>query len=105
MPTTSSNVLVTYATMQKLVCLIGDFNLPELNWKDYSHPMNEIYNLFTNFIDEILLHQFVEFPTLFFKESFIETQKRVYKLEFIKERIALRENSRKRTSYYQVWEF
>ena len=42
---------------------MGDFNLPDLNWKDYSHPNNEIYNLFTNFINEKGLHQFVESPT------------------------------------------
>ena len=40
-----------------------NFNLPDLNWNDYSHPNTEIYNLFTNFIDEMGLHQFVEPPT------------------------------------------
>ena len=47
----------------KLVCIMGDFNLPEMNWKNYSHPKNEIYNLFTSFIDEMGLHQYVESPT------------------------------------------
>ena len=36
----------------KLVCIMGDFNLPDLNWKDHSNLNNEFYNLFTNFIDE-----------------------------------------------------
>ena len=35
---------------------MGDFNLPGINWRDYSHPSNEI-------LDEMGFHQFVQLPT------------------------------------------
>ena len=50
-------------TNTKLLCIMGDFNLPDLNWKDYAHPNNEIYNLIINFVDEMGLLEFVDYPT------------------------------------------
>ena len=45
------------------VCLMGDFNLPGINWKRYSAPKNTIYDLFLELFDDLGFHQFVQLPT------------------------------------------
>ena len=59
----SAHCLKYLCRNSELVCIMGDFNLPGINWRDYSHPNNEIYNVFINFLDEIGFHQFVQLPT------------------------------------------
>jgi Endonuclease-reverse transcriptase len=44
------------------VILMGDFNLPDMGWSCYSAPSNVIYDMFTAFIDEFGLSQFVHAP-------------------------------------------
>lgn len=43
--------------------VLRDFNFPDITWRDYSRPDNEIYNIFINLLDELEFHQFVQFPT------------------------------------------
>ena len=43
--------------------LIGDFNLPELNWEFISAPNNSIYRMFLDFFNDLGLPQFVNSPT------------------------------------------
>ena len=58
-----SKFMAHLCTNTKLLCIMGDFNLPDLNWKDYAHPNNEIYNLIIKFVDEMGLLEFVDYPT------------------------------------------
>ena len=39
------------------ICLLGDFNLPLINWKFNQAPNNEIYNVFLKFFREYGLYQ------------------------------------------------
>ncbi len=51
------------------VVVVGDFNLPklkfnpELEWPNYSHPQNQIYELFTSMLIDIGLIQLIREPT------------------------------------------
>ena len=45
------------------VILMGDFNLPDMDWSCYSAPSNVVYDMFTEFINEFGLSQFVHAPT------------------------------------------
>ena len=45
------------------ICLLGDFNLPLINWKFNQAPNNEIYNVFLKFFREYGLYQFVRHST------------------------------------------
>ena len=47
----------------KHVVILGDFNLPDLDWNFYHGPDNIIYNLFCKFINTYGLSQFVQEPT------------------------------------------
>ena len=43
--------------------LLGDFNLPDMDWSYYTAPNNDFYNLFVEFINENAFHQFTQTPT------------------------------------------
>ena len=45
------------------VFLLGDFNLPDIDWEYYYGPDNVIYNSLLNFITSYGLTQFVKHPT------------------------------------------
>ena len=45
------------------VILMGDFNLPNVDWIHYSAPANRFYDKFLNFINESGLLQYVLEPT------------------------------------------
>ena len=47
----------------KTVFLLGDFNLPDIDWEYYYSPDNVIYNSLLNFINSYGLTQFVKHPT------------------------------------------
>lgn len=47
----------------KPVILMGDFNLPDVDWNLYSAPANAIYDMFIKFINEFGLSQLVCTPT------------------------------------------
>ncbi|ESN94322.1 hypothetical protein HELRODRAFT_164143 [Helobdella robusta] len=38
-------------------CLLGDFNLPLIDWNNYSSPDNAIYNCFIELFNDLGLHQ------------------------------------------------
>ena len=43
--------------------IMGDFNLPEIDWNFYLGPANTIYDTFLSFINDCGLTQFVTQPT------------------------------------------
>ena len=43
--------------------LLGDFNLPNVDWIHYSAPANQFYDKFLKFVNNVGLHQFVLVPT------------------------------------------
>ena len=43
--------------------LLGDFNLPNVDWIHCSAPTNQFYDTFLKFINNFGLHQFVLVPT------------------------------------------
>ena len=45
------------------VIIMGDFNLPEVDWRFYSAPTNVIYDSLLGFVNEYGLTQFVTEPT------------------------------------------
>ena len=45
------------------VIIMGDFNLPEVDWNFYSAPANVIYDSLLDFVNEYGLTQFVTEPT------------------------------------------
>jgi len=47
----------------KTVIMLGDFNLPDINWSLYHAPDNSIYNDFLLFINSYGLTQHVNVPT------------------------------------------
>jgi hypothetical protein len=49
-------------TMPNMI-LLGDFNLPDVDWTCYYAPNNEFYNLFLRFVNDSALQQYVLAPT------------------------------------------
>lgn len=45
------------------VTIVGDFNLPNVDWKSYAWPNNPVYDAFMNCVTESALQQLVSFPT------------------------------------------
>ena len=53
----SIECLKNICSTKHTLCLMGDFNLPDINWLQHSHPNGEIYTLFMNFFNNLGLHQ------------------------------------------------
>ena len=47
----------------KTIFILGDFNLPAIDWDHYGSPDSNIYSIFLNFVNDFGLHQFVHSPT------------------------------------------
>ena len=70
-PNTHPNIMPAFfSTIQSLVSskcsflLLGDFNLPLVNWSDFCFPENEKYQLFKKFLLNLQpIHQLICFPT------------------------------------------
>ncbi len=43
--------------------IVGDLNLPQINWLHYSAPRNQLCDTFLDFVNSASLSQLVQFPT------------------------------------------
>ena len=59
----SVDCLRSLCLSKKAICLLGDFNLPDFNWRLFSAPSCGVYSLFLDLVNELGLHQFVNVPT------------------------------------------
>ena len=57
--TDSIACLVELCNIKYRLVLLGDFNLPDIDWKCHNLPNNKIYSLFMDLFNEFGLHQFV----------------------------------------------
>ena len=57
--TDSIACLMELCNIKYRLVLLGDFNLPDIDWKCHNLPNNKIYSLFMDFFNEFGLHQFV----------------------------------------------
>ena len=52
-----------WCSTDKVTFILGDFNLPDVDWIHYHATDNIIYNTFLNFVNSYGLTQFVDQPT------------------------------------------
>jgi len=52
-----SNVFKVYAQPDRLVVIMGDFNLPCVDWSNYHCPNDSVYQVFLNFFNCYGFHQ------------------------------------------------
>ena len=45
------------------IIIVGDFNLPKMDWPSYVSPNKKCHSIFLNLVNELGLHQFVKEPT------------------------------------------
>ena len=45
------------------IIIVGDFNLPKMDWTSYVSPNEKCHSIFLNSVNELGLHQFVKEPT------------------------------------------
>ena len=45
------------------IIIVGDFNLPKMDWPSYVSPNEKCHSIFLNLVNELGLHQFVKEPT------------------------------------------
>ena len=61
--TESINCLYHLCLAKHTICLLGDFNLPAMDWTYHRAPNNGIYRLLLEFFSDCELHQFVTSAT------------------------------------------
>lgn len=61
--TNSVTLLKKLCSTHSDIYLLGDFNLPDIDWSMYHSPNNSVYNEFMNFINSYGLYQHVNCPT------------------------------------------
>ena len=44
-------LLVKYTKLYKHICLLGDFNAPDIKWDDFPHSKNKDQNPFCEMLD------------------------------------------------------
>jgi len=61
--TSSVKCLQQLRATDKLMVILGDFNLPSIDWSLYHGPNSSIYQTFLKFVNTYGFHQFVIEPT------------------------------------------
>ena len=59
----SVKCLQALCSTDKITVILGDFNLPNIDWSCYHCPGNPVYNEFLKFVNTYGFHQFVTEPT------------------------------------------
>ena len=57
------NCLRGLCSTDKLTVIVGDCNLPDVDWLHYHAPSTPIYNIFLDFVNNYGFHQYVNQPT------------------------------------------
>jgi len=55
--------LSVYGSVNRTVVIVGDFNLPKIDWDSYTGPSDIIHQMFLSFVVHLGLTQLIDFKT------------------------------------------